>query len=123
QPEAHNLELELATFWARPHLHAAPRSIPWHRLEQERSPVREARGSLVGAAETATTAARTAFELARLLRRGRYDVVHAMLWPAAALVLPLLPRRTALLTSIHSSEIRTRTGKAAVLRAIGRRSD
>lgn len=108
QPDAHNLEVELATFWSKPHLHRAPESIAWHRLER---------------GEGAAAAARTAFDLARLLRRRRYDVVHALLWPAAALALPLLPRQTALLTSIHSSEIRTRPGKAAVLRAIGLRSD
>lgn len=100
--------VDLVTFWARHHLHRPSPRTRWHQIDQPLS----ARG-----------AATTAFRLARLLRREDYDCVHALLWPAATVVLPTLPRRTALLTSIHSSKIRDRPGKAALLRAIGVRTD
>ncbi len=102
------LEIELATYWNRGHLHTPPPGMPWHRVDAPGSPY----GAL-----------RATAALATLLRRNAYDCVHALLWPSAALVAPMLPRRTSLLTSIHSSEIRARAGKAAALRVIGARTD
>lgn len=108
QGPALGVEVELCTYWNKPHLHAVPAELRWHRIDRE--------ASVVGLAKAEA-------QLAWCLRRGRFDVVHALLWPAAALALPVLPRKTALLTSIHSSEIRMRPGKGAALRAIGLRSD